>query len=150
MRPPRVSARALIVEDESVLLSCYEDAGGPWYVLPGGGQRNGETLHQCLAREVEEETNAGIQVGRLRWVREFISPNHEGSTLDSDFHQVEVIFECERVDGEEVRLGAAPDTGQVGLCWVPIVELRRLRFYPNEIAAILAGALEDRIYLGNV
>ena len=44
----------------------------------------------------------------------------------------------------------AADTGQIGLCWVPIAELQGLRFYPNDIAAILAGALEDRVYLGDV
>ena len=112
MNRPRVSARALIVENGSVLVSCYEDARGPWYVLPGGGQRNGEPLRTCLVREAREEASAEISVGRLRWVREFISANHADSTLDPDFHQVELFFECELVEGSEVRLGEAPDIGQ--------------------------------------
>ncbi len=150
MNRPRVSARALIVENGSVLVSCYEDARGPWYVLPGGGQRNGEPLRTCLVREAREEASAEISVGRLRWVREFISANHADSTLDPDFHQVELFFECELVEGSEVRLGEAPDIGQTGLCWVPIAELRHVRFYPHAVAEILDGAMEDRIYLGDV
>ena len=91
---PRVSARALIIEDGKLLVSAYRDDGPDpvearaWYVTPGGGQRRGETLHQCLLREVREETNAEVRVGRLRWVREFISARYPDSRLDPAFHQV--------------------------------------------------------------
>ncbi|MBU0596221.1 GNAT family N-acetyltransferase [Candidatus Bipolaricaulota bacterium] len=147
---PRVSARALIVKDDRVLVSCYVDERGPWYVLPGGGQRSGETLTTCLVREVKEETSAEVSIGRLRWVREFISANHEESTLDPSFHQIELIFECELVDGAEVAMGAVPDIGQTGLCWYTIPELRDVRFYPEPVASILNGEREDRLYLGDV
>jgi ADP-ribose pyrophosphatase YjhB (NUDIX family) len=150
MGPPRISARALIAQDDRVLVSCYVDERGPWHILPGGGQRNGETLTACLVREVKEETNADVIVGGLRWVREFISANHEDSTLDPDFHQVELFFECEIVDGAVVAMGAVPDVGQTGLRWCTIPELRRIRFYPDQVAGILNGEREDRFYLGDV
>jgi len=147
---PRVSARALIVRDEKILLSCYEDGVGPWYVMPGGGQRNREPLHTCLAREVMEETSSEITVGRLRWVREFISADHPGSPFDPDLHQVEIFFECQLIDGAEPRLGETPDTGQTGLRWAPVLELPALRFYPAAVAEILTGTMEDRVYIGAV
>ena len=147
---PRVSARALIVRDAKVLLSCYEDGVGPWYVLPGGGQWNRESLHTCLARELMEEARTEVVVGRLRWVREFISADHPGSPFDPELHQVEVFFECQLIDGAEPRMGDNPDTGQIGLRWAPIAELPTLRFYPATVAAILNGAMEDRIYIGAV
>jgi ADP-ribose pyrophosphatase YjhB (NUDIX family) len=147
---PRVSARALIVRERKVLLSCYEDAVGPWYVLPGGGQRNRETLRTCLAREVKEEASVAVRVGRLRWVREFISANHPTATFDPDLHQVEITFECEQIDDGEAQLGEVPDEGQTGLCWIPIAELPVIRFFPTAVAAILNGTMEDRVYLGDV
>lgn len=150
MPSPRISARALIVKDGRVLVSCYVDKRGPWYVLPGGGQRNGETLMACLLREVKEEACAEVSIGRLRWVREFISANHEESTLDPNFHQIELIFECELVDGSQVGTGEVPDTGQTGLHWYTISELLDVRFYPEPVASILNGELEDRLYLGDV
>jgi len=150
MLRPRISARALIVKDERILVSCYVDKHGPWYVLPGGGQRNGETVTACLLREVKEETCAEVSIERLRWVRDFISANHEDSTLDPDFHQVELIFECELVDGCEVGMGEVPDTGQTGLAWYTASELCDIRFYPEPVAEILAGMAEDRVYLGDV
>ena len=150
LRQPRISGRALIVGDARVLVSCYEDADGPWYVLPGGGQRSGETLRACVVREVKEETCADVTVGRLRWVREFVLANHEDSRIDPGFHQVELIFECQLIQGAGIAMGKDHDAGQTGLHWFPIDELLGVRFYPRKVAAILAGIEEDRIYLGDV
>jgi len=150
LRQPRISGRALIVREGHVLVSCYQDQDGPWYVLPGGGQRCGETLHACVVREVKEEACADVTVGRLRWVREFISANHEDSRIDPGFHQVEITFECSLVDGTDVEMGEDHDAGQTGLRWFPIGSLREVRFYPQRVAAILAGVEDDRVYLGDV
>jgi 8-oxo-dGTP diphosphatase len=150
MRQPRISTRALIVKDGHVLVSCYINDRGPWYMLPGGGQRRGETLPACLLREVEEETGATVSIGRLRWVREFVSANHEYSWLAPDSHLVELFFECEFAEGSEAKMGETPDTGQTGLRWFAIPELRNVRFYPTQVADILNGLLEDRVYLGDV
>ncbi len=149
MDGPRISARAFIPRDGEVLVAGYRDELGPWYVLPGGGQRRGESLHECLAREVKEEGGIAVSIGPLRWVREFVSANHPESSLDESFHQVEVIFECTLADCAEASLGHLPDPGQTGMHWFSIEELGRIRFYPNELAQILAGRIADRTYLGD-
>ena len=150
IQSPRVSARALIIEEDALLVSCYRDDRGPWYVTPGGGQRRGETLHQCLVREVREEANAEIRIGRLRWVREFISARYPDSTLDPSFHQIEMIFECSLADAAALRLGDSPDPGQTGLRWLALSDLANVRFYSQEAARILLGEIDDRPYLGDV
>ena len=133
-----------------MLLSSYRDRAGDWFVFPGGGQRAGETLRECLLREVEEETSLKVEVGRLRWVREFIAADFPDSEIDSDFHQVELIFECAMQDDRKAKLGPNPDSGQTGLRWASIGQLLTLRFYPQEVARILNGDLPDRKYLGAV
>ena len=133
-----------------MLLSSYRDRAGDWFVFPGGGQRAGETLRDCLLREVEEETTLKVEVGRLRWVREFIAADFPDSEIDPDLHQVELIFECAIQDGQEARLGANPDPGQTGLRWASIEQLMVLRFFPHDVARILNGDLPDREYLGAV
>ncbi len=148
--PPRVSARALIQSEGNVLLVTYCDRAGDWYVLPGGGQTSGETLHACLIREVEEETSLTVHVGRLRWVREFIAADFPESDLDPDFHQIELIFECSIQPGQDAQIGTVPDRGQRGLCWLAIEELLHVRFFPQEIASILNNRRPDRSYLGAV
>ncbi len=119
-------------------------------MFPGGGQRTGETLHACLIREVEEETSLQVEIGCLRWVREFIAADFPESEIDPDFHQVEMIFECTVKEAQEAKLGSNPDLGQTGLRWVSIDQLLTLRFFPHDVARILNGALPDRKYLGAV
>ncbi|MFC2078899.1 NUDIX domain-containing protein [Candidatus Bipolaricaulota bacterium] len=150
MSQPRISARAFIESDGSVLLSSYRNRAGEWFVFPGGGQRAGETLHECLLREVAEETDLTVEIGRLRWVREFIAADYPDSEIDPEFHQVEMIFECLTKDGQEAKLGGNPDSGQTGLRWASIEQLLSLRFYPHDIARILNGDLPDTEYLGAV
>ena len=150
MDGPRVSARALIIREGRVLVSTYVDARGVYHVFPGGGQRRGETLHENLVREVREETSLVVRIGRLRWVREFISDRHEEAPFDPPLHQVEVTFECFADDGFEAALGCEPDTGQIGLHWLTVENLLSVRFYPEDIARILNGQIADRIYLGDV
>ena len=150
MKGPRISARGLVLRDDKVLVSCYQDKDGLWFVVPGGGQRNRETLEACLIREMKEEANADVTVGRLRWVREFISSSHPDSNVDPSFHQVEVFFECTLARGTNVSLGETPDPGQTGLAWIAISELATIRFFPRMAARIIAGEIEDRLYLGNV
>ena len=149
MDGPRISARALIVREERVLVSTYVDARGTWHVLPGGGQRRGETLHENLIREIREETSLEIKIGRLRWVREFISARHPDSLLSPQFHQVEVTFECFVDDELDAALGCEPDVGQIGLHWLSIENLLSVRFYPHDVARILSHEIPDRLYLGD-
>ena len=133
-----------------MLLSGYRDRGGDWFVFPGGGQRAGETLCECLVREVEEETSLQVEIGQLRWVREFIAADFPESEIDPDFHQVEVIFECFVKGSQEAKLGSNPDPGQTGLLWASTNQLLTLRFFPKDVARILNGELPDRKYLGAV
>lgn len=50
----RVAVRALIVNDNKILLVKEFDGGG-WWAIPGGGIDYGETLEDSLLREIEEE-----------------------------------------------------------------------------------------------
>src|SRR5687768_8900235 len=48
---PRNSAKALIVKDGRILVIRKKVGTELWYLLPGGGQEKGETLHEALKRE---------------------------------------------------------------------------------------------------
>lgn len=41
---PRLAVRAILIEDDKILLAHFIDDSGPWYVTPGGGVQHGETL----------------------------------------------------------------------------------------------------------
>ena len=59
----RVSASALIIENEHVLLAHRRAID--WWNLPGGAIDAGETVTEGLRREVREETGLEIEVGQL-------------------------------------------------------------------------------------
>jgi 8-oxo-dGTP diphosphatase len=152
MKPIRNSAKALIVEDGRVLCIQKEDELGSYSILPGGGQEKGETLHDALRRECCEEIGAEIEIGPLRFVREYISNNHEFAHEEPDMHQVEFMFDCVLSPGSQVGNGSMPDVGQLAVTWVPLEDLERERLYPLSLARALAIGEWDGVpvYLGDV
>lgn len=50
----RVACRGLVVQEGKLLLSHEENTG--WYLIPGGGLEGNESIGECCAREVLEET----------------------------------------------------------------------------------------------
>jgi len=59
----RISAKALVIHRGRILLMKAMDQSGKYYLLPGGGQKNGESLAKTLKRECLEET--GVEIIRV-------------------------------------------------------------------------------------
>lgn len=148
----RNSAKAIIVRDGFLLAIKNIDPDGDWYILPGGGQRFGETLGEALKRECMEEAGACIRVGRLLLVREYIGKNHEFSDQDGEAHQIEFMFECKIVGDYSPLDGCLPDQHQTGVAWLPIAELEKHRLYPKVLSGILKRGFTSTTpaYLGDV
>jgi len=64
---PRISPAVLVgvIRGDSILLARGHSFPKPWYSLIAGFVEPGETLEQCAAREVREET--GIEIGEIRY-----------------------------------------------------------------------------------
>ena len=147
----RISAKALVISGGRILLMKARDQRGDYYLLPGGGQKNGESLTEALKRECLEETGAEVIPGELRYVRDYISDNHEFAASDPGFHQVELMFRCRfRRQRKNARL--VPDNRQTGSEWVPLDTLSTLRIYPSVLKTLISGSgkLNGPIYLGDV
>ncbi len=105
------SVAAIVLRGDTVLVARRLPGGvlGGMWEFPGGKLESGETLQECLIREIREELAAGIEVGEAFGVYEH-AYTHFRITLHA--------FRCTLLDGEPQPLEAAE------LAWVGPQELK--------------------------
>lgn len=148
----RTAVRAVIIHDGRLLVVKMKDRDGIFYILPGGGQKPGETFFETLKRECMEEVGVDVRIGDFLFVREYIGRNHVFRYRHSNFHQVETVFRCEIEDPSKVRVGDLQDMRQVGVAWLPLEELPETRFFPQVLTGFFKNGQLDVPchYLGDV
>lgn len=129
----RLSVRALIVNDDKVLLNEFND--GEYYNLPGGGLELGETLRDCVKREVYEESGYTVTDGNLLYVYEY-NPARDKFAF-GERGALSHVFKCEIDTAHEVVersvIDSPPDGTSVctGCKWIPINNLNAIKLYPR-------------------
>jgi 8-oxo-dGTP diphosphatase len=95
-----------------------------FWEFPGGKCDAGESLSDCLAREVREELNVAARIGR-----EIHATTHRYEDRTVELH----FLECELAGDPQPQLGQE-------MRWVPRAELRTLSFPPadQELIRLLA------------
>ncbi len=107
----RVSARGILIKDNKILLSYEKNTD--IYMSPGGGLEEGETLAECCARELSEETGYKVNVGE-----EFITINEYCfETL-----YVSHYFFCEALEQGETKLTKTEIEHGIEARWIEIEE----------------------------
>jgi 8-oxo-dGTP diphosphatase len=151
IRTIRTAARAIVICDGKLLAVKMRDRQGVFYILPGGGQKPGETLEQTVRRECMEEVGVAVTVERLLYVREYIGRNHVFSTRHAAFHQVEHVFQCKVDNPHSVCPGSETDNLQVGVSWLALDHIQAIRFYPECLRPFLRpdGCHPPALYLGD-
>jgi 8-oxo-dGTP pyrophosphatase MutT (NUDIX family) len=122
------AASAVVVDDQGrILLHRRSDNGKG--ALPGGVMELGESLADCVIREVREETGLDVEVTRIVGI--YSDPRHVFAYDDGEVRQeFSVCFECKPVGGEvgvseesfEVRFFDPADVADL-----PMVDSIRLR-----------------------
>lgn len=127
----RIRPTALIIEDNHVLLIEYsENPNELHYNLPGGGVESDESIIETLERELMEEANIQINVGRIAFLYEY-NPLNQSGEYNSKTPVLSIIFDCSIKAGSEAKLPDNPDPMQVGVRWVNLESLERIILYPN-------------------
>jgi len=91
---PIVSAEAMIVKDEGLLLlkRNNEPVKGEWW-FPGGRIRRGENLEDALRREIREET--GLELGECKLINVY-------SRVFPLRHDITIAYLCKNARGKVV------------------------------------------------
>ena len=108
----------------------FEPLAGQWS-LPGGAVDVGETLAECVTREMREETGLEVEVGAVIEVFDRIMHDAGGRV---QYHYVLVDYVCRPVGG---TLAAASDVADVA--WVNPGDLTRFHLTDKAIEVIRQG-----------
>jgi len=72
-----ISAAAVIVQDERILLLNHTEEGSyDFWTPPGGRLESPESIFDCAAREAFEETGLQVELDRILYIQELLSPGY--------------------------------------------------------------------------
>ena len=126
----RIVVRAIIKNDDSLLVIKRIKNGKTYFVFPGGGVDDGESHPIALKRECKEELGLDVSVLEFMYDFDFIKKDNEP--------QKEYFYQCDILggklgsgDGEEY----SPDrnSGIYEPMWIKLEELSDLDLRPIEI-----------------
>lgn len=148
----RYSMKAIIIKDGQLLVESCDYGSGRFSKLPGGGHQWGETMHQAIVRECREELCLDVVPRRLVLVRDYIAKNHNTQIDDDNFHQAELMFECDVADFANMGCGTEPDSDNQQILWVGLDDLEKSDFMPKAIIPYLKNIqnIRETIVLGDV
>lgn len=119
---------AVVISDGRIL--AMHDGKAPYYYLPGGRVRMGETAEQALVREIREEMGVTAGIVRPLWLgQSFFTEDVDGLA----YHELCLYFltditETELPTGDrfEVKEGNRTNSFE----WLPFERLQDAYFYP--------------------
>ncbi|MCW9042760.1 MAG: NUDIX hydrolase [Pseudopelagicola sp.] len=133
MTTPRLAVRALIMQDDRLLLvNAFPGDIDDLWCAPGGGVEKNASLPANLAREVWEETGLRISVGAPCLVNEFHNP-------EDGFHQVDLYFRCRIMAGTLRDDWQDPEAIVNRRCFFDRAEMTGIRFKPDSLPDVAWG-----------
>lgn len=122
--------RAIIIEDNNLLVMKRDKFGKQYYTLIGGHVGLGESLEKALLREIHEETMVHTANPRLVYVEEANEP-----------YGTQYIYVCDYISGVPIL---HPDADERKInkggqniytpMWLPLNQLQNVPFVPKKLA----------------
>jgi len=141
-----IRTRVIVLHNDCILLLSPRDEVDGWE-LPGGGLEPHESLADCAAREVLEETGIAVHVSRIAFLREWVVPRYcslpgeEG--VGYGLHVF--LYASPATTDIEPRLEAS---GAQVPHWIPLKDVPGLPLWPKELKALASALLSGEIPQG--
>ena len=120
-----VLSRAVIIDQNHILLCKTCDLPISFYFLPGGHIEHGESAETSLLRELQEETGAQCQIKRfLGCLEHSFVPGHSSVCHN---HEYNFVFE---VESESLKVGRPIPAleSHIECVWVPFYQIAEIDF----------------------
>ncbi|PIS42040.1 MAG: hypothetical protein COT24_05610 [Candidatus Kerfeldbacteria bacterium CG08_land_8_20_14_0_20_40_16] len=131
-----VILRAIIVLDNKILL-CASNDQPPIYYLPGGHLEFGETLEECLKREVKEETAA--EVKSMKFLRLFENHFH---WRGEDHHEINLLYDIALKSKDPNKIKCLEN--HISIIWLDLEKVKAFKLLPQDIHQYLVEYLNKR------
>ncbi len=120
---------AVIISNNKIL--AMHDERSPYYYLPGGRVKMGETAEQAIIREVKEELNIIPDIVRPLWLNQaFFTEDVD----HLDYHEICIYFLMDISHTDLLKKGERFTSmeGQLAhdFAWLPFESLKDEYFYP--------------------
>ena len=148
----RSTVKALILHEGKVLLNRCRDANnGEYYSLPGGGQKQYETLAEAIRRECLEETGYSVEPVRFSALLEEICLDpYIRANYPQYAHKMLHIFLCRLTAAERVE-PTETDESQIAAEWMRVQDVPSLNLLPTQVCEAFARLISEEtpIFLGS-
>lgn len=124
-----LGVRVIIIRGNRVLVVRQQKSNGQdVYILPGGGIESGEDIFAAAKREVAEESCLKIKAKQLLYLKELFGPNLRSFEF----------YVLGKIVAGKLNLGHDPELAKnhqvlKQIIFIPIKDLKKLRFYPQEL-----------------
>lgn len=119
----RISAAAIIIQNEKILLVRYAEQSEKGYLVgPGGGVQSEESLEQGMIREVKEETGLDAKPSKMLFVEDLLA---------SRYRIIKFWFLCDVIGGQLLNTPEAKEEGIIGVDWYSREQLKNEIVYPT-------------------
>lgn len=125
----RRAVRAIVINDNKLLVMHRNKFGVEYDTLPGGNVETSESFEQALRRELHEETQ--VKVGELR----LVAVEHAGNPYGDQY-----IFLCDYIGGEPELLEGSEEShiNKIGNntyepMWVEVTDLPNRKFLSEKL-----------------
>lgn len=124
----RNRSAGIVIKDNKMLVMHRINKGDEYWVLPGGGQEEGETPDQTAVREIDEETTIKVRIGRLVY------------HITWDTGEENFFYLCDYISGEPQLRYDSEEIQQMKSgeqvyepMWIEIDKLSELKLYQLEV-----------------
>jgi ADP-ribose pyrophosphatase YjhB (NUDIX family) len=137
MKNIKIRVGGICVYDNKILLIHRinlgkEKSDQEYYAIPGGGVEDGEGITRALIREMKEETNLDIKVGKLFYEMQDKDPkgdNRKHYYYSCIYTTGEPKLREDSEEAREMKLGV----NFYNPVWIDLKELQNIALFPKQI-----------------